>query len=367
MKKLLVIIFALVMVSSLANVWAAGRQAGTKVDVFWYSYSDAYLASVRSAMEAEFRPGSRFNVTMHDSKENQTQQVQMIETAIAQGTELLIVNIVITSSEDAAMNIVDLARRADLPIIFFNREVSDRVINSYNRAAFVGTPADEAGYMAGQAIANFLLKSENWNGARSRYDLDGDNTIRYIMLRGEHGNAEAFGRTKYSVEEANRLLAPRNIRLAPSLANDTSAQYDNDGVSNYFLYANWSAANAANLMRAALSAHSLTSGSIELIIANNDDAALGAIEAMNEHGFNTGRAGAGYIPVFGVDATSAAQAAIRAGRMTGTVLQDAVGMARIIVALARNVANGQDLFANTSQYNVDRGVNKIRIPYAVVE
>jgi methyl-galactoside transport system substrate-binding protein len=120
-------------------------------------------------------------------------------------------------------------------------------------------------------------------------------------------------------------------------------------------------------MRTALSSHSLTNGSIELIIANNDDQALGAIEAMNENGFNTGRSGAGYIPVFGVDATTVAQEAIRAGRMTGSVLQDAVGMAKTVLALANNVANNQDVFANTAQYNVDRGVNKIRVPYAIVD
>jgi methyl-galactoside transport system substrate-binding protein len=264
------------------------------------------------------------------------------------------------------MNIVNLAKKANLPIIFFNREVSNAVVNAYDKACFVGTDADDAGYMEGQALANFLLKAENWSGNKSKYDLDGDGTIKYIMFRGEHGNAEAFGRTKYSVTEGNKLLTGK-LKLVPSPANETSTQYDNDGISNYFLYGNWSAANAANLMRTALSSHSLTNGSIELIIANNDDQALGAIEAMNEEGFNTGRAGAGYIPVFGVDATTVAQEAIRAGKMTGTVLQDAAGMAKTIIALAQNVANGQDVFANTSQYNVDKGVKKIRVPYAIVQ
>jgi methyl-galactoside transport system substrate-binding protein len=220
--------------------------------------------------------------------------------------------------------------------------------------------------MEGQAIAEFLLKPENWSGSRSKYDLNGDNQINYIIFRGEHGNAEAFGRTKYSVQEANRLLEGK-LKLIPSPANQTSTQYENDGISRFFLYGNWSASEAANLMRTALSAHSLTNGAIELIIANNDDQALGAIEAMNEQNFNTGRSGAGYIPVFGVDATTVAKEAIRAGKMTGTVLQDEVGMAKAILALAQNVANGQDVFANTSQYNVDQGVRKIRIPYAIVK
>jgi methyl-galactoside transport system substrate-binding protein len=93
---------------------------------------------------------------------------------------------------------------------------------------------------------------------------------------------------------------------------------------------------------------------------------MGAIEAMNEEGFNTGREGSGYIPVFGVDAITGAVEAINAGKMTGTVLQDAEGMAKTILALAQNISNDQDVFANTSRYNVDSGSKKIRVPYAIV-
>ena len=53
--------------------------------------------------------------------------------------------------------------------------------------------------------------------------------------------------------------------------------------------------------------------------------------------------------------------------MTGTVLQDGPEMARVVLELAQNVANGRNVFANTAQYNIDAGVNKIRVPYAIVE
>jgi len=42
-------------------------------------------------------------------------------------------------------------------------------------------------------------------------------------------------------------------------------------------------------------------------------------------------------------------------------------MAKTIVALAKNIANGQHVFANTSSFNVDSGVHKIRVPYALFE
>jgi len=367
MKKLFAVSMMILLVTgALFASGAAQTYTGPfRADVFWYSFSDTFLASVRNAMTAEFTSaGITFQHT--DCNNNQTTQSQAIQTAINRGTSVLIVNIVTTGSEDAAMNIVEMARRANVPLIWFNREVSNNVIRAYPNSVFVGTDANEAGYIQGQGIANFLLKPENWNGNTSKFDLNGDGNINYVMLRGEHGNPEAFGRTKYSIQEANRLLAGR-LRLTPSPANQTSTQYENDGISNYFLYANWSAAEAANLMRTALTAHSLTTGAIELIVANNDDAGLGAIEAMNEQGFNTGRAGAGYVPVFGVDATTVAQEAIRGGRMTGSVLQDPVAMARTIVSLTRNLVNGQSLLYNVDQYNMDRGVAKIRVPYALFE
>jgi len=332
-----------------------------KVDVFWYTFADTYLSSVRNAMEGQLAAVPHINATQHDCQEDQAKQADMVQSAITQGTDLLIVNIVTTGSEEAAMNIVNLAKDAGIPIIFFNREVSDSVVNAYDKCVFVGTDADEAGYMQGQAAAQFLLDGDNL----SKFDLDGDGEIKYIMFRGEHGNAEAFGRTKFSVQEANRLLAGK-AKLVPSRANETSNQYEDDGISNYFLYGNWSAANAAELMRTALTAYSLTDGSIELILANNDDQAIGAIEAMNEVGFNTGTAGAGYIPVFGVDATAVAVEAINAGRMTGTVLQDGPGMAAAMVFLADNISRGTALKDSLGGYNVDAGVAKVRIAYQIV-
>jgi len=370
MKKIIVFVLLLTLLG--AGLFARGGSqsgksgaSGFKVDVFWYSFSDPSLSNLRSSMEEQFRI-SGINNTIHDCENNQALQAQKVETAIVQGTKLLVVNIVMAASEEAAMNITNLAKRANVPIIFFNREVSNAVINSYDKACFIGIDTDEAGYVEGQAIANFLLKDQNWNDSRNRYDLNGDNKINYIMLRGEHGNAEAFGRTRNSVQEANRLLEGK-LQLIPSPANQTSAQYDNDGISNYFLYANWNTAEAADLMRTTLSTHSLTTGAIELIIANNDDAALVAIKALNERGFNTGKTGAGYIPVFGIDATMDAQEAVLSDRMTTTVLQDTVEMARTIVKLAQNLEEGQDMFDNISNYNVDKGVKKIRVPYAIVQ
>src|SRR5690606_30104465 len=130
-------------------------------------------------------------------KSSQEDQMTQIDNAIARGTDLLVVNIVETES---GQTVVNKAKENNLPVIFFNREVSDEVINSYDKAAFIGTDPDEAGYMQGQLIADILLADYD------KFDLNGDGKISYVMLRADLDNPEANGRTKYSVLEANRLL-----------------------------------------------------------------------------------------------------------------------------------------------------------------
>lgn len=365
MKKMLSVILAAVLVFSLAACYSDLDVAGDdafSADVVWYTFADTFLASVRASMDDQLADFPNINVTQIDSMDDQTTQLDQLRTAVLMGADALVINIVITGAEDVAMEIIDIARDAGIPAIFFNREVSDDVINSYDQAVFIGTDAAEAGMMQGVAIANFLLEGDNLE----LFDLNGDGYISYVMFRGEHGNAEAFFRTFYSVYVANQMLAPYGVTLVPSPANEVSTLYADDGISNYFLYGNWSADNAFELMSTALVAHSLTDGSIELIIANNDDQAIGAIAALSEQGFNTGAADQiGYIPVFGVDATDVAMVHIRDGRMTGTILQDGAAMAAAIIFLLDNLAEGRDMFHNTGHFIWDDGVAKIRIPHAI--
>ena len=117
-------------------------------------------------------------------------------------------------------------------------------------------------------------------------------------------------------------------------------------------------------MITALSAYSAASNTmIELVICNTDRMAEGAITALNTAGYNDGTGTT--IPVFGVDATDAAKDLIAAGKMTGTIKQDADGMASALVTLVENAASGADVMANTDSLNVDEDCAKIRIPYGI--
>ena len=109
---------------------------------------------------------------------------------------------------------------------------------------------------------------------------------------------------------------------------------------------------------------------IELVICNNDNMAEGVISALNDYGYNTGLEDSVTIPVFGVDATEYARQLIASGRMTGTVVQDAEKMARVITHLAANAAEGKDLMEDAADLfgGTESGIrNRIILPYSFYE
>lgn len=321
--------------------------------VFYYNFSDVYISTVRSAMDTNLNAlGIKFQ--NYDGNSNQATQSEQISTAITNGANLLIVNIVETSSPDAAQNAVDAAKAAGIPIIFFNREVDDAVVQSYDKCAFVGTDAAEAGHMQGKMIADYLLANYD------TVDLNGDGAISYVMFKGQEGNAEAEFRTQYAVEDANALLT--------AAGKSELVFYDANNASKYLVDQNgtWSAQAATDYMNTILAEYSEANGNmIEMVIANNDNMAEGAVSALQTLGYNLGDGTSKTIPVFGVDAVDSAKQLITEGKMTGTIKQDAEGMAMTITTLIANIVMGEDLMSNTDDFNIDANVAKIRVPYGI--
>ncbi len=327
--------------------------SGADVHVFYYTYSDTYISTVRSALDAKLT-GAGVSFQDHDSNNNQTTQTEQVQTAITKGAKMIVVNIVTTGSDDAASGIVALAKKADIPVVFFNREISDEVVKSYDKCIFIGTSAADAGYLQGDMVGDYLL--ENYE----KTDLNGDGKISYIMFMGEKGNNEAIYRTKYSVENADKKLtaAGKNALVFYDSANTDKYLLDREG--------KWSAQAANEYMTTILASYNMQNKNMpELIICNNDGMAEGAISALNAAGYNTGTDGSVTIPVFGVDATSAAVALIGSGKMAGTIKQDADGMAEAILKTVQNGTAEKGLLDGMENYSVDEGVSKVRIHYSV--
>ena len=313
---------------------------------------------MRTALDADLTAAG-ITYTDYDSNNSQTTQNEYIDTAISNGTDLLIVNQVTSGSSDVANSICDKAEAAGIPVIFFNRAVEEddnagAVLGARENIAFVGTDAPEAGHMQGAVIGNYLV--ENYDAV----DLNGDGQISYATFMGDASNVEAIYRTQYGVEDANAVLAEAG---KPELV-----YFDSSNADKYQLDMTgaWSAQAAMEYMQTNLSQYSTANNNmIELIICNNDNMAEGCITALQAAGYNNGE-GSTTIPVFGVDATDSAKQLIASGYMTGTIKQDAEGMAECIALLAQNVANGEDLLAGTDSYTKDTANsldNKIFIPY----
>ncbi|KAF5064767.1 galactose ABC transporter substrate-binding protein [Oscillibacter valericigenes] len=377
MKKFFALALSLMMAFSLvacgsgnAPAASAGSATGSaegsaavsdaNVGVFYYSFSDTYISSVRTALDAQLEAAG-LKYQDYDGNSNQTTQNEQIDTAITSGTTLLIVNLVTSGSSDSAAAIAEKAKTAGIPVIFFNRAVEEdgkegTVLGAYDNIAFVGTDAPEAGHMQGQMIGQYVV--DNYDAM----DLNGDGKISYAMFKGDASNVEAIYRTQYGVEDANTIIEAAG---KPALTYFDASNTDGFQLD---LQGNWSAQAANEYMTTNLSQYTEANGNmIELIICNNDNMAEGCISALNAAGYNLGSGQDGKtIPVFGVDATDSAKQLIADGKMTGTIKQDADGMAEAITYLASNAAAGKDLMDSTDSYTKDTANNlnnKIFIAY----
>lgn len=357
MKKLLALLLAAVIAVGLAACSSNKSDSDTtkaasakgEISVFYYTFSDAYISTVRSSMDKILKDGG-YTYNDYDANGNQTTQTEQVQTALAKGSSMLIVNVVDTGSNDAAQNIINLAKAQNVPVIFFNRSVDQSVIESYDKCVFVGTDYEQAGHMQGQMIGEYLVNNYD------KLDLNGDGKISYVMFKGQEGNMEAIARTQYGVEDANAVLEKAG---KPDLefydaANKNKYLVDQDGL--------WSSAAATNYMSTALAQYTESNKNmIELVIANNDEMALGAVSALQTAGYN--KEGGKVIPVFGVDATDAAKSAIKSGSMIGTIKQDAQGMATAITTIMANYLKGTNALNGIDTENVV-GTWRVNIPYS---
>ncbi|MFA0084309.1 methyl-galactoside ABC transporter substrate-binding protein [Vibrio sp. 10N.286.49.C2] len=298
--------------------------ASTTVGFTIYKYDDNFMSVVRQAIVKEADNDSDTRVLMNDSQNSQSMQNDQVDVMLARGVQALAINLV---DPAAAPSIIKKAKMDDVPIVFYNKEPSRKALDSYDKAYYVGTDSKESGIIQGDLIA------QQWK-ANSSWDKNGDGVIQYVMLKGEPGHPDAEARTSYSVKTIND-----NGIKTEELHMDTGM---------------WDTAMAKDKMDAWLSGPN--GSNIEVVIANNDGMAMGAVEALKGAGTD--------IPVFGVDALAEALALVKSGAMAGTVLNDADSQAKATFELARNLANGKTATEGTQWEMTDKVV---RVPYVGVD
>lgn len=355
MKKLLALVLALTLALGLCG----SAMAEGNAFVSWYTFGDVYLTSVRTALDAAFAEKG-IDVTDKDANGVQQTQTDDLNTALVTGANALVINLVDSGAIGTAETLMAAAQAQDIPAVFFNRAVSTddneaaNLFKGYEKSAFVGTNFEDAGRMQGQMIGEYVVANFD------ALDLNKDGEITYVMFKGDEANQEAIARTKYGVECADEVLTAAG---KPALKF-----YDESNEKKYLVDMNgtWSNVASNDYMGTILAQYNEANGNmVELIIANNDDMAIGAINALQVAGYNVPGTDSKIIPVFGVDATDAAKEKIAEGVMTGTIKQDNVGMADAVATITANLIAGKDKFDGLNEnYGVQDGWF-VTIPYSV--
>ena len=301
-----VFVTALVLVLAAASCSFAD---GVKIGAGIYRFNDAFMLRFRNAMSAESeKAGAKIDIA--DGRDDQPTQDAEIDEFIAGGVNVLIVNLV---DRMAAQETIDKAKSADIPVVFINREPPLEVLNTYSKAYYVGAKAEESGIFSGQLIVDYFK-------SHPEADKNHDGKLQFVLLKGQNGHQDMILRSKYSVETI-RDAEIEPVELASAIAN-------------------WDKLEAMKIMNAFIM--SIGPENIEAVIANNDEMALGAVEALKAQDYNKGDPSM-YIPVVGVDANASALEAMDRGEMLGTVLNDADGQGSAAVKLAVSLAQGKDV------------------------
>jgi methyl-galactoside transport system substrate-binding protein len=320
---------------------ADSGQQTLNIGVLVWKYDDAYGSTVRQAMmkyaqEVGAEQGIRINLDLKDAADSMAIQTDQATIMFAAKPDFVIINL---AEVAAGMTLVNLAQENNVPFLFYNKEPTPETINSTiidTKSIFVGTSPREAGDMQGEILAELYAKDKS-------IDKNGDGVLNYLMFMGEPNNPEAIARSQYSVETAEK----NGLQLR-QLGNT--------------LVCNWDQAAAQEAMVATIAQYGTQ---IEVVFANNDQMALGALAALNDVGYNTGRPGDPSVVVIGVDAVDSALESIKAGGMTATVKQDGDAMGKANIILAVNGALGKPWLEGTSYRMADDGYS-VRIPYAKI-
>ena len=318
MKKVSVLLGAL----ALTTIASA---APTKIGVTVYRYDDNFMSTVRQRIEEVAKNDKNVEVLMNDSQNDQSKQNDQVDVLIAKGVDALAINLV---DPAAASTIIAKAKAEDIPVVFYNKEPSKADMESYDKAYYVGTDSKESGVIQGEVIA------KHW-AVNPSLDLNKDGVIQYLLLKGEPGHPDAEARTTY----VTKTLNEKGIKTQ-ELHMDTGM---------------WDAAMAKDKMEAWLSGPN--GEKIEVVIANNDGMAMGAVEALKANG----RA---KTPVFGVDALAEVLVMVENGDVAGTVLNDGMNQGQATYEIAKNLAEGKKPTEGTNWELKDK---ILRVPYVGVD
>ncbi len=312
-KKKLLAIVCVCLCLSLAGCSNVSKKDSPKTIKIGLSYYDQYDTFVSLQIEnfnrylraKEQAEGVTITVLKESADGSQVNQNMQVEGFIRNKCDVICINLV---DRTEASVVIDKAKAADIPVVFFNRELVEEDLESWDKLYYVGSEALDSGRIQGEILI------ENCKEDMAKVDANGDGILQYVMLEGEAGHQDAVVRTESSIRtvvEAGYKVE----RLGDEIAN-------------------WSKSQGESKMAQWLQEHG---ENIEVVFANNDDMALGAIEALKKAKVQR------WPIVLGVDGTPVGLEAVKNGTMTGTALNDAKLQAYSLLELSYSLVTGKAL------------------------
>ncbi|MDO6993877.1 galactose ABC transporter substrate-binding protein [Brachyspira innocens] len=305
-----ILLLLIILTSFIISSCSENKNNNSFIGITVYRTDDPFANSLKSNIE-KFISG-RAKYIVNDSQNNQTTQNSQVDNYISKGSKVLVINLVDTQ---AAQDIVDKAKKSDIPIILFNKAPDLSVMNSYDKVWYVGTLSEEAVNLQGKIITDSWKSNPSW-------DKNGDGKIQCVILEGEPGHAD----TKIRTENLISFIENSGIEL--EILDKKTAMWNRD--------------RAKTIVDSWMSNHNNEDSDtkIEYIFSNNDEMALGALKSVQGFGYNKGESDK-FIPIVGIDAIDETIKEIEKGNIVGTVLNDSVSQAKAVSDLALNLFKGE--------------------------
>ena len=302
MKKFIIAAAVTMLMASTANA--------AKIGVSMALFDDNFLTVLRNGMIEQSKGMDGVELQVEDAQNDVAKQLDQIKNFAASGVDAIIVNPVDTSATQA---MTDAAAAANIPLVYVNRQPIN-VDTLPDSQAFVASNEEESGTLETLEICRLLKEA-------------GKTEAPIYVMQGELSNQAAVQRTK----DIHDVMASGKCGVELKIIDEQTA--------------NWSRDQAQNLMTNWLS----TNTPFDAVIANNDEMAIGAIQAMKAAGIDMKS-----VIVGGIDATQDALAAMQAGDLDVTVFQNAAGQGAGALDAALKLAKGE---------KVDK---KVYIPFELV-
>lgn len=298
-----------------------------KIGITVYKQEDKFISCITNTIEEyvikkENETKSKITINVTDAKGNSTLQNSQVDKFLSENYDIICVNIVDRTS---ASVIINKAKKYDVPVIFFNREPVEEDINLWDKVYYIGAKAERSGAIQGEIVL------DEYNKNNSGVDKNNDGKIQYVMLEGEPEHQDSLIRTESTIKKLTNF----GIEVE-KLASDS---------------ANWQSSQAYEKTTQWINEFG---NKIEVVFSNNDDMALGAISAFENANIKLEDR-----PIIvGIDGIPEALNCIKEGTLKGTVFNDYIGQAEMMIDISYDLKYNEDSkllkeFSNIRQFKTN--------------